>query len=683
MPESQPPPVSGRYSYLPGADREQPGASASAALKVVVRVDVDGPQSLEHISVEVSRRFPPVMAHGIARVTADRIGSGQRILEASLGYMDGDPNLLPGRHLVFEASGLRQPGDPVFTLAFGDRPGLGSYPLRFESSGFDDVELEVDQVENAGEPVVEYATGAHPVRPPDLPDELLTLAGVYREAGFNAAMSRQTSVIPIVEAGADGAWSDDELHNAMVTYWSRFAHRPQWALWVLYANRHEQGKHLGGVMFDDIGDHHRQGTAIFTRSFISDAPPDDPAPKAWQQRMQFWTAIHETGHAFNLAHSWQKSLSTPLGDPWVPLANQPEARSFMNYPFNVQGGERAFFGDFRFRFNRDELLFMRHAPRRFVQMGHSDWFENHGLWPLRQEHPEGPADWHLQLRPNREVNAYAFMEPVILESKLTNRSGQTVTVDENLLAFEGNLKLVVQREGNVARPWRAMVTRCSQYVPVSLAPGESVYGAHNASVSPSGWLIDTPGFYKVQAGVEIAGQVVMSNVLRLYVAQPQQPEEDRLAVDYFSEDVARALVFNGVPALPKAMSVLRSVADRCPLNPAALHAAVAVSAPDLMDYKLLDTDDGSRLRLRCHRARIADAAPVQNRALLRTGTRAVDTFGHIAYFRALDRLAEALSQHGDQPGARRVLTASLHTMQQRAILEAVIRRTRSRIARLA
>ena len=67
------------------------------------------------------------------------------------------------------------------------------------------------------------------------------------------------------------------------------------------------------------------------------------------------------------------------GDPWIPLTDDSEARSFMNYPSRVAGGEAAFFGNFRFRFLDEELVFMRHAPRRFVQMGNEDWFSNHGF----------------------------------------------------------------------------------------------------------------------------------------------------------------------------------------------------------------------------------------------------------------------------------------------------------------
>ena len=85
------------------------------------------------------------------------------------------------------------------------------------------------------------------------------------------------------------------------------------------------------------------------------------------------------GHSFNLAHSWQKSLSAPFGSPWIPLMDEPEARSFMNYPYGVVGGEAAFYADFEYRFTDQELLFMRHAPERFVRMGDAAWFDHHGF----------------------------------------------------------------------------------------------------------------------------------------------------------------------------------------------------------------------------------------------------------------------------------------------------------------
>ena len=111
----------------------------------------------------------------------------------------------------------------------------------------------------------------------------------------------------IVGAAPGGTWSDMEMHDAMQVHWSRFANTAQWAMWVFFAALHESGTGLGGIMYDDIGPNHRQGTALFVDSFIARPPSGDPNPDAWRDRMRFWTAVHEMGHAFNLAHSWQKA----------------------------------------------------------------------------------------------------------------------------------------------------------------------------------------------------------------------------------------------------------------------------------------------------------------------------------------------------------------------------------------
>jgi hypothetical protein len=75
-----------------------------------------------------------------------------------------------------------------------------------------------------------------------------------------------------------------------------------------------------GIMFDDLGPNHRQGTAVFNGSLIGNVPTGDPAPAASVDRIKFWTAVHELGHTFNLAHAWQKSWGTP----WILLTEDPE-----------------------------------------------------------------------------------------------------------------------------------------------------------------------------------------------------------------------------------------------------------------------------------------------------------------------------------------------------------------------
>ena len=373
-----------------------------------------------------------------------------------------------------------------------------------------------------------YDTADHPTRPADLPAETLSLATVYERAGFEVTMSPNASVIPTSGAGGNGTWSDAEMHNAMVTYWSRFDNRPQWALWVLYAARHDQGRSLGGVMFDDIGPNHRQGTAIFTDSFIKDVPPGDPDPAGWRRRMEFWTAVHEMGHAFNLAHSWQKALGVSdgaPGDPWIPLANEPEARSFMNYPFRVSGGESSFFSDFRFRFSDDELVFMRHAPRRFVQMGNSDWFVNHGF-----EAPEAlsrSGNWTLQIRPNRASNAYRFLEPVTMELKLTNSSGQAVAMDPDMLEDGRHITVFLQREGARTRQWRPLMTRCHEDHAEKLDPGESIYGAHMISSDGASSDSTRRGSNRIQPRSIRPGRREIVRRIKLLRCMSRRPREGR------------------------------------------------------------------------------------------------------------------------------------------------------------
>lgn len=674
---AQPTPISPNPLPQPFPGPVLPGPVLPLNLtRMTVRVDVDRFTPQQRISVEVWRLFPQRRAHVIAEVTSDQcLGFNNRRVTASISYRDGDASLFPGTTLVFEARRTTGRGYGRYRLTVsGGGAATRTHELAFESRYFDSMEFEVDRVSNAVVPSTSVNTAAHPNRPADLPAETLGIDTIFQRAGFDARMSPNANVIPVGEAGANGTWSDAEMHNAMVAHWSRFANRPNWAMWVLFAARHDSGRGLGGIMFDDIGPNHRQGTAIFTDSFIQDAPAGDPNPAAWRQRMLFWTAIHEIGHGFNLAHSWQKSLGTP----WIPLANEPEARSFMNYPFRVSGGQASFFADFRYRFSDSELQFMRHAPRRFVQMGNADWFVNHAF-----EAPESlpqSGRWRLAIRPNRSHNRFAFLEPVKLELKLTNSSDEAQPVEHDLLADGKHISLIIARKGAPARLWAPFVTRCERHEAAMLAPGQSIYGEQFAGATTSGWLIDEPGLYQIQAAVDVGGDIIVSNVLEIMVGTPASAEAERLAPDWFSEDVARVLAFDGAPALARATSTVQELADRLPDSAAAIHAGMALSAPLLRNFKVLSDDDVPELRV--IKADVAAGAKAQADLLLKAPERAADTLGHIDYFAALDGLAGTLKAADEADRAASVLSQSVATMKARGVLKSVIDRTERSLARL-
>jgi hypothetical protein len=257
--------------------------------------------------------------------------------------------------------------------------------------------------------------------------------------------------------------------------------------WVLFAARHEdtpdyKGEDLGGIMFDSIGSNHRQGTSVFTDSFISRPPSDDSAKAAWVQRMRFWTLCHEMGHAFNLAHAWDKSK----GNSWIPLTDEPEGRSFMNYPMEVSGGQTAFFSDFAYRFSEQELLFMRHAPERFVQMGNASWFDNHAF---RQAETSPEPKFRLELRANRSNAIFDFLEPCMLELKFTNISGGPQLVDANLLTDAERLVAVVKKDGMPAQRWLPFAQYCWKPTNVVIVAAASRYQALFIGAGNEVWLL--------------------------------------------------------------------------------------------------------------------------------------------------------------------------------------------------
>lgn len=478
------------------------------------------------------------------------------------------------------------------------------------------------------------------------------------------------------------------MHDAMQNYWSRFSDKAQWAMWTFFAALHEQGSSLGGIMFDDIGPNHRQGTAIFTSSFISNPPPGDPNPSAWIKRMIFWTACHEMGHSFNLAHSWQKQHPPSWGTPWIPLSNEPEARSFMNYPYNVSGGQTAFFSDFEFRFSDGELLFLRHAPARFVQMGNADWFDHHGF---RQANLSVEPALKLELRVNRPKAEFEFLEPQVLELKLTNISNQPQLIDENILQHHDEMTVILKKEGKSAREHVPFAQYCLQPSKRVLAPGESIYESLFVSAGLNGWDMAEPGFYTVQVALHLEDQDLVSNPLRVRVTPPRGYDEEYLAQDFFSEEVGRVLSFDGGRYSEQATDVLQDTVERLESRKVSMHAQVALALPMTLDYKELDLGAGIDpmqtaqeigAKIKTSKPSADQARQQLSTALVKPGRSAAESLGHIDYKYYVDQFSNWLDDEGESSQALEVQTSLLQTLKARKVLDRVIEAVENRCHQL-
>ena len=670
---------------IPGLAAESNGADLAAEqsspvdsrviLRETLRLDVDGryPQMAASGTIY---QFLTERTHWVARLTQTPKGG----YAGPIWYLDGDTSSFPYNTVTIRASQSVFPNQRRAVVAFSG-PGTAKRvrTYRFVSRDFHPCEFEYDTVAGTSA-LTSIKTGDHPNRPPGLPAETLSIETVFSRAGFSVTKSSGDSPIPLIDAGANAKWSDNEMHDAMQTYWLKFANKGQWSLWTLFASLHETGSGLGGVMFDQIGPNHRQGTAVFNDSFISQPPPAETHKPAWVDRMKFWTAVHEIGHTFNLAHSWQKVHPPSWGTSWTPLTNEPEERTFMNYPYNVSGGESAFFADFEYRFSDQELLFMRHAPERFVQQGNAAWFDHHGFEQTRRS---ANPRMSLEVRVNRPKAIYEFMEPVVVELKLKNISSDLQVIDDHYLATSDRVTVIIRKEGGQARQFNPFAQYCWQTGHTVLPPGGSVYESLFVSAGKGGWDLAEPGRYLVQAALHLESEDIISPPLMIRVAPPIGYDEEFLAQDVFTDDVGRALAFDGTRTLQSANDTLREVSDRLADRRVAIHAKIALACPMAQRYKELRIDPKKpreeQLTFKADKPKMDQAAEEFRSAVAQRQNGSAESLGHIDYADYSIRFSQWLADAGDEGQAQDVGDVMLTTLAKREVPEDVLAQLQARL----
>jgi hypothetical protein len=637
-----------------------------------LRVDIDGRAPTMTVSGVIPGGLFVRRLTWIARVKRTAIGT----YKGPITYRDGTSSLLPQKQVEVALSPTLPIAPLIATATFSG--GTAPTVIRhygFAHSHFREANFEFDTVSDAIS-VTSYNTASHPNRPASLPAETLTIESGYGHMGIKVTRSGD-SIVPIAAAGANTRWSDIEMHDAMQVNWSKWANIPQWALWVLFARQHETGPSLGGIMFDDIGTAQRQGTAIFNESFVANAPAGDPAPVAWVRRMLFWTAMHEIGHAFNLAHSWQKSLGTG----WIPLVDEVEARSYMNYPYRVASApgmtpEQRFFSNFEFRFSEKELLFMRHAPERFVQQGNALWFDHHAFEETRAT---TVTPLELVARLHREPR-FEFLEPVTIELKLKNVTDSPIVVDKRIL--EGDqISLVITKKGGEPRAIRPYARRCYAPEDRALMAGESLYASMFVSSDVYGSVIDEPGEYAVYALLDLDEVDVLAAPLTLRVMPPASRDEERIAPDVFTDSVGRTLAFGGSRVLDAANDALAEAAERFPDRRIAVHAQAALGTVAAKPGKVFEEKASGEKEIKVQKADVPEALDKLGSAYADLDV-AADTFGHIDVTQQVMQYAETVKESGNAEAAGDIASDLADTLETRGVKPAVVEATREKAEEL-
>jgi hypothetical protein len=560
--------VSGRYR------------SAGTGIQVELRVDVDGKRPTKRVSADY---------YSVSGATTSYFGS-MRLDQASISVT---PTLVT---ISGTATYTWAAGAPKVTIAIPRVPGLSPnaaatlrhfttggtagavYVCGFVSTYFRSVLLEQDYQQGVT-PFGSYNTGA---LPSGGPARNLSMFSAYAEAGIGMVSTGLNNLIANTPANA--SWSDAELHSAMQANFSKWTDIPQWAFWLMHAYLHDLGPGLYGIMFDQQGKQ-RQGSAVFYNT-IGGTTAD-------KLRLQLYCAVHETGHGFNLLHSWQKSLATP------PAPNRIDALSWMAYPWyypNGPGGANnpaAFWSNFAFQFDDLELVHLRHAFRDNVIMGGNPFATGAGLgrdagWSDVDEDGSGVR---LTLSASRSV---PYGVPVSVDVALHGTTEAGRYVPTTLGPRPGTIDVAIGRPGGQAAAFEPLVHHCRGEEQLALlrAGDEPIRDSAFVHYGHEGFVFDQPGRYTLRARYVLDGSTVLSNVVSILVQAPVSAADVEVAELVFGDEQGTLMSILGSddPRLQNGNDALREIIERHPEHPVAAVAKIVIGTNAAREFKQIGPD---------------------------------------------------------------------------------------------
>jgi len=607
--------------------------------------------------------FPQRMASG--NFTHDRAG-GVHWVVGALRPIDGYQNYWTGNICYTEPkvkdlldtavyiwlSVSAEPNGHTAHISFDVDPGNRVISLAHEPGRYRQVEL-VFAAEEGEEKVIEIS------------DEW-SIPKIFERAGFEVKATEVEEPVKRILAAKEhprNRWSIKELHDAMQDYWDGHPSQAHRGIWVFFGSSYDLP--TGGIAFDRSGPKFRQGCAIF-----SGGQPQD----------RFFTACHEIGHCLNLAHSDSAMRGAPGSEDWFESRAEPTAVGFM--------GSSDLPKDTRFRFSGHDqdndpqkwgrdLGFLRHAPEPFVYPSEIRFLhrDSGSKGTGRSTYPA----LTLEVRVNRDVPRFEFMEPVTLELKLTNISVSRTTFANNPLAWSEDMTVIIQKNGEEAgqRFW-PYVRYCQapRKTRMELGPGKALYESLFVSAGVNrdgGWFISDPGTYTIQVALRLNGTDIPSEPLAVQVLPPYGDDakgQEDLAGRFFSDEVGRMIAFHGSRFSDKGKRSLEEVRDRFNKRRVAVHADWALGKRVAYDDKRLHIDrDGDRqwLRIDIDESEPQEAYGRLWRALMDQPGIAVESFGHIDYRQCADFLSRWLCDEGDSGSAVKVQNALYDTMSTRQV----------------
>ncbi len=563
-----------------------------------LRVDVDGRRPQNRLSGDLYTRFyfcgwikfyiGSFVVEDVDTTSTDE----EIILSGPIIYYNDPGKVNDTIQVSIPRVSIFKPAPPACVNIFTSGSVNQSYLCPKISEYLRTVSLEIDRFQGTTFPP-EVDPTITP-SPSGLPAGNVSVEKVFKRSGIDMTVTEDDVLNDLDSSDPGNNWDEGELHDLMEARFDQFANKLQWVTYGVVVPRFGDPNYNSsyyGTMFDwgpwQSGDtYHRQGAAIAYDAIQGRNVGSLYNTAAKKDRLLLETFIHEIGHSFNLPHSWSRTDNPDMG-----------SESFMNYPWNYTGGgENGFWSDFRWEFDDEELIWMRHADRNDVIFGGRDWIGNNLSIYTTPEMEVGEASLSLEIRTPPVVD---FGQPVRVEFKLKNISNVSQQVANRFDPEDGLMKVFIQRPNGDIVEYLPPVRRLK--VPAEateLAPGASMYASVLLSFGAKGLQFQEPGEYVLRAFLPCyLGGLVVSKSHRLRVGRPFNRASEELAHLLFSRESSKILYFGGSERYPQTLSKLQEATEQyAKSDPAVvrfIHAALGQHAS--RTFKRVEIKDGRRV----------------------------------------------------------------------------------------
>ena len=342
---------------------------------------------------------------------------------------------------------------------------------------------------------------------------VVTIESTFAAAGFDAQLVVDPFLGVPTALTEQRGFSYAEIHRAMTDRGNAsVGDRMQTHVFVATFLSGRNGRSVLGVMYNfganDLNRRTREGVAVFGQHPML----SDPRVPLDERRREFvYTLVHETGHALNLLHSFDKG--------------RPAALSWMNYPHLYPLGAEAgpnhdgteeFWSAFDQTFDDLELRHLRHAtPREIGSGGFAFGVYEEGATPIEG----GTVDPRLTqlgsnpLRQTRHValsvssakRHYHFGEPIFVELKVDATGTEPVRIPDALDPSEGFVRFIIEHPDGHRERYAPPLRTCLQAPTSKLTAETGSRASHPIPLflGARGPMFTAPGRYRVWA--ELAG----------------------------------------------------------------------------------------------------------------------------------------------------------------------------------